>query len=164
LFLIDQVRLAVWLVAVLVLAVAGLLSMRPSRWPGVLLAGAAVVTAALPLAYLVRPHPIAEDARAMQSAAQWLEASPYAAAPLIATNIWASHFLDRGHNVVPPASPDVLDDAEPGTIFIWDANHAVHPRYGLTPDSMTRRPQWHLLWQSHQRIGDQPAGRIYIRR
>ena len=163
LFLIEQVRPAVWLVAVFVLALVGLRLLRPSRWPGALLAGAAVVTAALPLAYLVRPHPIAEDARAMRSAAQWLETSPYAAAPVIATNTWASHFLDRGHNVVPPESPNILDGAEPGTIFIWDANHAVHPRYGLTPDSMTRRPHWHLLWQSQQHIGDQPAGRIYIR-
>ena len=132
------------------------------RGPATLLVPAAIVASVLPLVYLIRPHPISIDGRAMQSAAAWLRESDYADAPVISTNIWASYFVDRGRNIVPPASPDMLDGVDAGTVFIWDANHGTHARFGLDADSMQRRREWRLLWESKQQIGEQAAGRVYL--
>jgi hypothetical protein len=163
-FLLDKVRPFVWLTTAVVLVLIGSVWWRSSARPGPALAVVAALGAAAPLAVLVRPHGITEDARAMRSAAVWLGASPYRDAPAIATNIWASHFLDRGHNVVPPPSTEILDDVKPGTVFIWDANHAVHGRFEISAESMARRPEWTLLWESTETLEGIPAGRIYTRR
>ena len=96
--------------------------------------------------------------------AAWLESSPHADAPVIATNIWASHYLDRGHNVVPPPSTEILEHVQLGTVFLWDANHSVHPRFGVTTESMAQHPEWRLLWQSDELVEGGPAGRIYVRK
>ncbi|NIM70612.1 MAG: hypothetical protein GTN86_03925, partial [Xanthomonadales bacterium] len=84
------------------------------------LAAAALAATVLPLAYLIRPHRIADQTRDLEQAVAWLQSSPHADAPVVATNIWVSHYLDRGFNVVPPDSTTILDGAAPGTVFVWD--------------------------------------------
>ncbi len=161
-FVIEQARPAVWAAVALVLATVSLLLFTRQEWPGMVLFITALVAAAVPLGYLVHPHRISQDGRAMKSAAAWLSTSPHADAPVVATNIWASYFLKRGHNVVPPPSTTILDGVDVGTVFIWDANHSIHARFGITEESMAGRPEWALLWESTESVDNGPAGRVYI--
>ena len=163
LFLIEKVRGIVRLMTVVVLLSAGWMWVRRGRLAAVVLAGVAVVGTALPLVYLVRPHRLPGEARHLDAAVDWLSESEYADAPVIATNIWVSHFLDRGHNIVPADSTHILDDAASGTVFIWDAEYSPTPRYGLTVDSMIERPAWRLIWPSETRHRAEVAARIYVR-
>lgn len=163
-FLIDKARPIVWSLAGLTTLALLWMALRPdTKTPARLLGLVALVGSVLPLAYLVRPHGLSADAIASQAAVQWLAVSPYAQAPVITANIWACHYLDRGRNLMPPESTDFLADAAPGTVFLWDANHAVHPRFGLSAEVMTNRPAWRQLWQSDQRLDGQPAARVYLR-
>ena len=163
LFLIEKTRWIVRLTTAVVVLSAGWMCVRRSRLSAIVLAAVTVVGTVLPLVYLIRPHRLPEEARQVDAAVDWLNESEYADAPVIATNIWASHFLDRGHNVVPPDSPHILDDAPPGTVFIWDAEYSPTPRFGLTLDSMIERPAWRLIWPSETRHRAEVAARIYVR-
>ncbi len=163
LFLIEKVRWIVRLMTVVVLVSVIWMLLRRSRVPAVMLATIALAGTVLPLGYLIRPHRPPEQARHLADAVDWLGRSQYADAPVIATNIWASHFLDRGYNVVPADSPHILDDAPPGTVFIWDAEYSPTPRFGLTPDSMTDRPAWRLVWPIGNPDWDHVLARVYVR-
>jgi hypothetical protein len=163
LFLIEPMRWIVRGLAVLaLLSVAGLWKGR-TRLPGGVLAAAAIATTVLPLAYLIRPHRIPSHIRDVEQAVAWLRSSPHSDAPVIATNIWVSYYLDRGFNVVPPDSTTILDDAPPGTIFIWDHDYSPTPRFDISAESMGDRPGWCLLWQSDPRDGQDTFARVYVR-
>jgi hypothetical protein len=163
LFLIDRVQPVIRLTAVLVVAAATWMFLRPHRVAHGFLALAAIASTGLPLGYLVHPHRISPEGQAMRDAATWLGGSAHADAPALSASIWGAYFLDRGRNVIPPESPDILADTRPGTVFLWDAVHAVHPRFGLTVESMRDQGRWHVVWESDQRVGGQPAGRIYVK-
>jgi hypothetical protein len=177
-FLIEKVRPAVrWIAAaVIALAVWWYLAVRRpaprngGRVPRRILGILAIAATALPLGYFVRPHRLSPDARDLQRAVQWLRAERPADGPVIATNIWASFFLDRGYNVVPPDSPRILDVAPgctlfdlapPGTLFIWDAEYSPSERFGITLTSMAQRPGWRVVWTSPPRASGEPFVRIY---
>ncbi|MCP4250601.1 MAG: glycosyltransferase family 39 protein, partial [bacterium] len=106
LFLIDKVRWPVRGLATVVLLAVVWQRYRPGRWPGVILGAVALIATTLPLGYLIRPHHPAAPSRSIAAAVRWLDGTEYADAPAVATNIWASHYLDRGFNLVPP---DALD-------------------------------------------------------
>lgn len=163
LFLIEPVRWGVWGLTALVLLTVAWMWSSNSRLPGGLLAAAALAATVLPLAYLIRPHRIADQTRDLERAVAWLRSSPHADAPVVATNIWVSHYLDRGFNVVPPDSTTILDGATPGTVFVWDGQYSPTPRFGLTPASMADRGGWQLVWQSAARDGGEPFALIYLR-
>lgn len=168
-FLIEEVRPVVrWVAAAsIALAVWWYWAVRrpargnggrvPRRTLGIL----AIAVTAVPLGYLVRPHRLSADARDLQRAVQRLHAERLADRPVVATNIWASFFLDRGYNVVPPDSPRILDSPTPGTVFIWDAEYSPSERFGISSASMARRPGWRLLWSGPPRPSGEPFVRIY---
>ncbi|MCH7813484.1 MAG: hypothetical protein IID40_05630 [Planctomycetes bacterium] len=163
LFLIDKVRPLVRVLAAIVLLAIAWQWVRPGRWPKVILATVALVATALPLSYLIRPHRPPEYARSIGAAVRWLDGTEHADAPVVATNIWASHHLDRGYNVVPPDALDILDDLPAGTVFIWDAVYSPTPRFELSVEAMRHRPQWRLIW-SDTAADSQPVwSRIYLR-
>ena len=163
LFLIQPVRLLVRAMTVAVLIGIGWLQFRPGRPAGMSLAVLAIVVTALPLAYLVRPHRLPAHTRQVADAIKWLRTSPYAGAPVIATNIWVSHFLDRGHNVVPPDSTEILTGAAAGTVFVWDEEYSLSPRFDITADAMAQRTSWRLVWGGDGNGDDAPFVRIYLR-
>ncbi|MHC4233967.1 MAG: hypothetical protein ACYSUQ_02525, partial [Planctomycetota bacterium] len=163
LFLIEKVRWAVRLMTVVVLLVVCWMWPRRSRVAAATLATVALTSAALPLAYLVKPHGLTDQARQLEAAVDWLGQSEYADAPVIATNIWASYFLDRGHNIVPSDSRRILAAAVRGTVFIWDARYSPTPRFGITLRSMADRRDWHQVWPSGAAYGPDQLVRIYLR-
>ncbi|HUU86041.1 MAG TPA: hypothetical protein VM243_21295 [Phycisphaerae bacterium] len=163
LFLIEPVRWFVRGLTVLVLVAVARIWTGGGRLPGAVLGAAAVVTTVLPLAYLVRPHGIPEHTRDIERAVGWVRSSPYGEAPVIATNMWVSHYLDRGSNVVPPDSTTILDEAALGTVFIWDGEYSPTPRFAITPESMTERSGWRLVWRSAEREGKAPFACVYVR-
>lgn len=162
LYLIQPVQWLVRGMATVVLLAVGWLSLWRHRLPAVLLALGAVAASVLPLAYLVRPHRMPAHTRDVQDAVAWLRASPHAAAPVIATNIWVSHFLDRGVNVIPPDSTQILDELAAGTVFFWDGEYSPSPRFDISADSMTQRRGWRLIWTSTRHDGDEPFCRVYL--
>ncbi len=163
-FLLQKVRLIVWIVASMVIGCAlAMIGGRRTRIASTLLALTAAGITVLPLAFLIRPHAISVDGRAMESASLWLKSSEYSEAPTITTNIWGCYFLGRSHNIIPPESPDILGGREKGTVFMWDANHSAHPRFGLTLEVMQGGQQWRQVWQSDELLGKQPAARIFVR-
>jgi hypothetical protein len=161
--LIEDARWAVRLMTLVVLLSVGWMFLRRSHFAAVLLAAVGVAGTALPLAYLVRPHRMPEQARCLADAVDWLSKSQYADAPVIATNVWVSYFLDRGRNVVPADSTHVLDDASPNAVFIWDAKYSPTPRFAITPDSMADEQGWQLVWQSDARQEPKAPARVYVR-
>ncbi|MFQ5491702.1 MAG: hypothetical protein ACE5GE_13370 [Phycisphaerae bacterium] len=163
-FLIDKAKPIVWSLAGAALLSTGWMWVRPGRSPALLLGLTAMVGSVVLLGYLVRPHRASVDAEAVRAAVRWLETSPHAKAPVITANIWTCYYLDRGQNLIPPDSADILANAQPGTVLVWDANHATHARFGLTHENMQQRTQWRQVWQSRQQLDGDCAAHIYVHR
>jgi len=161
-FLLNKVRPLIQIVSLVVIGLAVVWwvrlgqggGYRAVRWPGRLLSLLAVGATAVPLALFVRPHRLSPDERAIQAAAEWIDVRRSADSGVVATNMWASFFLDRGRSVVPSDRTPILDDAPPGTLLLWDAEYSPSERFGLTPEVMAdRADDWRLVWTG-------PAGHI----
>jgi hypothetical protein len=169
-FLLEKVRPVVRILSLAVIAL-GLLwwarlgrakAGRPVTWPAGVLAVLAVVATMVPLVLFVRPHRLGPDARAVRAAVGWIEAREPASRTVVATTVWASYFLDRGYSVVPPDRTPILDEAEPGTLLLWDAEYSPGERFGLTLDAMAGHASaWRLVWTSPARDRRDPFVRVY---
>jgi len=164
LFLLRPVQRLVRGLALLAILLGGWLFVQPGRAPRALLLALALAASALPLAYLVRPHRLPQHTRDLRDAITWLRAGEHADAPVIATNIWVSHFLERGRNVLPPESTRILDRVAPGTVFVWDAEYSTSPRFAIQADALEQDEHWQPLFSSPARNGAGPFVRLYLRR
>ncbi|UCG15879.1 MAG: hypothetical protein JSV19_11355 [Phycisphaerales bacterium] len=144
-FLLETVRPVVRVTAVVVIALAVWWLTMPGEQrrstrvptPGRILAILAVASATIPLGFFVRPHGLGPSTRAIRASVQWAKDQGLEGRPVFATNVWAAYFLDRRDVLLPPGSTQPLDLAQPGTLFIWDAEYSPSERFGITLEAVT---------------------------
>ena len=112
-----------------------------AAWFLLIMTGVAVIFTGLQ----TKPVPLDREGRAMQQAADWLQANNVDRDRVISTHVWFEYFYD----IVSPYKAPPIDELPPGSIIVWNNHYA--DRRGVYYDQLIDPEN---CWQKIESFGE----------
>jgi len=125
-----------------------------------LLAFTVIVVMTAGALWAIVPLQLAPQQKAIQQTAGWLKRSDISDRPLIAINYWVYYFSDRWLSqsdcTLQHSRPisQSLAEAEPSTLFLWDARFCTEPNHNLSLQTMRNQSDWREVWADRSKRSD----------